>query len=171
MREGFFTRYTQNLGIDIGCGDGPVTNEVEKWDKVLGHGDATLMGGVPDCHFDYVYSFHCLEHLDDPVTALRNWFRILKPKGWLIVGVPHRDLYEKNKVLPSRWNGDHKHFWMPVWDEPPHTKGLFETSHAAMGIAAELHSLRVLDEGLEFENEPMTHSNGEYTIEGIWRKL
>jgi SAM-dependent methyltransferase len=170
VREGFFKRYTQNLGIDIGCGDCPVTNEVEKWDSKFGHGDATFMGGVPDNHFDYVHSFHCLEHLDDPINALRNWLRICKPYGWLIVGVPHRDLYEKTLLLPSRWNGAHKTFWLPHYGEPPHTLGLLEVAHKAFGVSVELQSLRVLDDNIIHHNDPLIHSDGEYSIEGIWRK-
>lgn len=170
QREGFFARYTQGPGIDIGCSTSPVTPDCDKWDKSLGHGDATTMTGVPDCKYDYVYSSHCLEHLDDPITALRNWWRILRPCGWLIVMVPHRDLYEKRLTLPSRWNADHKYFWLPVWSEPPHTLGLIAVAISALGETFWPQSLRVLDEGFGNSGE-YVHSSGEYSIEMILRKL
>ena len=31
------------------------------------------------------------------------------------------DLYEKKKTLPSRWNADHKYFYLPYASEPPCT--------------------------------------------------
>lgn len=169
-REGWFSKYTQNLGLDIGCGDNPVTNEVEKWDLLLGNTDATYMEGVPDHHFDYVYSSHLLEHLVDPYTALRNWYRILKPSGWLIICVPHRDLYEKRLLLPSIWNADHKHFFLPQWNEEPDTLGLLATVYQALGKAVKLDSLKIRDDGITNLDNPMVHSGGNYTIEGIWRK-
>ena len=170
MAEGFFSRYTQNLGLDIGCGDDPVTNEVEKWDIQFGNTDATFMAGVPDNHFDYVHSYYLLEHLQYPELAIRNWWRIIKPKGWLIIGVPHRDLYEKSTLLPSRWNGDHKHFFLPTLGEPPDTLGLLETLWKSLGQHVQIHSLRVFDHGNTNQDKPMEHALGEYTIEVIIRK-
>ena len=75
------------------------------WD--LGDGDATFMESVKDETYDFVHSSHCLEHLLDPEKGLRNWFRILKPGGYLVVIVPDEDLYEQG-VFPSTFNADHK---------------------------------------------------------------
>lgn len=95
----------QGEGIDIGCGHWPVTNDCMTWDKV--NGDATHMKGMKDEQFDWVHSSHCLEHLHDPKLALKNWWRLVKPYGYLIVTVPCFFLYEK-KNWPSRFNTDHK---------------------------------------------------------------
>ena len=35
-------------------------------------------GGVKDETYDFVYSSHTLEHINDIYTALKNWIRILK---------------------------------------------------------------------------------------------
>ncbi len=48
----------------------------------------------------------------DPKVALKNWWRVLKPGGYLIIYLPHRDLYEKKKNLPSRFNTNHTHFFL-----------------------------------------------------------
>lgn len=101
----FFAKFCQGQGIDIGCGNDPVLPEVAGWDLV--NGDAQYMAGVPDSTYDFVYSSHCLEHLRDPYVAIKNWWRILKPGGFLIVQVPDEDLYEQG-VFPSRFNSDHK---------------------------------------------------------------
>jgi SAM-dependent methyltransferase len=44
---------------------------------------------LPDSEFDLVYSSHCLEHLYNPIQAIEEIHRILKPKGRFILKVPH----------------------------------------------------------------------------------
>jgi len=115
LREpNFFRFYFSGDGIDIGGKPDPLAlyaqlfpavRSIRTWD--WDDGDAQLMQGVPDGSFDFVHSSHCLEHLADPEEGLRNWFRILKPGGYLIVTVPDEDLYEQG-VFPSTFNRDHK---------------------------------------------------------------
>jgi ubiquinone/menaquinone biosynthesis C-methylase UbiE len=38
--------------------------------------------------FDALYCSHVLEHVSDDRKALREFFRILKPSGWLLLVVP-----------------------------------------------------------------------------------
>ena len=110
----FVSRYFVGSGIDIGCGKDsigrysdifPFMGKVVPWD--ISDGDAQMMASVPDNSYDFVHSSHCLEHLVDPYEGLRNWFRILKPNGHIIVTIPDEDLYERG-VFPSRSNFDHK---------------------------------------------------------------
>lgn len=95
--EGFFDAYCQGKGLDIGYGGDPVLPNVQGWDYE--HGDAYQLRGLDDASFDFVCSAHLLEHLPDCELALRNWWRVLKPGGHLILYVPHRDLYEKKNTL------------------------------------------------------------------------
>jgi len=44
----------------------------------------------PPSAFDFVVSIHSLEHVGDPVVALAEITRILRPGGWFYVGVPNR---------------------------------------------------------------------------------
>lgn len=111
----FAERYFVGDAIDIGCGPDsigrqgwPNIRSVMDWD--LPHGDATFMRGVRREAFDLVYSSHCLEHLDDPDTALRNWWSLVKPSGHLVLVVPDEDLYEQG-LFPSTSNPDHKSTW------------------------------------------------------------
>lgn len=124
LKEGFFDIYTKGKGVDIGCGRDPVTPDCDQWDQELGCGDATFMTGVPDSTYDWVHSSHCLEHISNREVCLQNWWRILKPGGYLIIIVPHRNLYEQRTTLPSQGNADHKTFILPWRDEAPHTVGL-----------------------------------------------
>ena len=110
----FHNRYFIGRGIDIGCGVDSLNNlrhvflgiqEVKPWD--LPDGDAQYMSNVPDNEFDFVTSSHCLEHMFDPRIALRNWIRICKPNGHLVITVPDREMYEQGH-WPSIYNADHK---------------------------------------------------------------
>ena len=110
----FHSRYFVGHGIDIGGKPDPLGRyagcfarmlSVRTWD--LEDGDAQNLAGVPDATFDFVHSSHCLEHMVDVREALRNWLRVLKPLGYLVVTVPDEDLYEQG-VWPSRFNSDHK---------------------------------------------------------------
>jgi SAM-dependent methyltransferase len=40
--------------------------------------------------YDFVLASHVLEHLANPLRALREWKRILKPQGSILLVVPHR---------------------------------------------------------------------------------
>lgn len=169
VREGWYERYAPKhlSGIDIGCGIDPIYEHFYKWDTIFGDGDATYMDSIPDNQFSTVIASHILEHLEDPIEAIRNWWRILKPGGWLVVIVPHRDLYEKRKELPSQWNGDHKWFWLPLEFDPPHTLSL--SYIMSVGTNKDEILTRVLDEGY-IDHGPGRQPGGEYSIEALVRK-
>ena len=116
---------------------------VKVWD--LKDGDGQTMTGVPDEHFDFVHSSHCLEHLHDPEEGLRNWFRILKPGGHLIVTVPDEDLYEQGQ-FPSTYNADHKWtftiFKTDSWSDK--SRNVVELI-ASLGAAANVQKLDLLN--------------------------
>jgi FkbM family methyltransferase len=108
IRHNDFKKYLFGSGIDIGGGYDTLQTPhgtVRSWD--IKDGDAVYMHNVPDNSYDFVYSSHCLEHLTDVLSALKNWVRILKTGGYLFVAVPDWELYEQ-KNWPSKFNTDHK---------------------------------------------------------------
>jgi SAM-dependent methyltransferase len=95
----------EGRGIDIGCGPDPVTPTAIRFD--LEQGDANVISLYVKDQFDFVYSSHCLEHMHNPQATILEWWKLVKPGGYLFVVVPDEDLYEQG-VFPSRFNNDHK---------------------------------------------------------------
>ena len=50
--------------------------------------EATSLAGLADGSFDFVLSSHCLEHLANPLAALREWHRVTREGGHLLLLVP-----------------------------------------------------------------------------------
>ena len=96
---------TRGQGIDIGCGPDPVLPGVRRFD--LEDGDANFASRHVQEQFDFVYSSHCLEHMHDPRATILDWWKMVRPGGYLYILVPDEDLYEQG-VFPSRFNPDHK---------------------------------------------------------------
>lgn len=110
----FIRKYFVGSGLDIGGKPDPLAlyqeffcrmTEVRTWD--LEDGDAQFLEGVADDSVDFVHSSHCLEHMVDPKQAVKNWLRVVRPGGHVIVTVADEDLYEQG-VFPSTFNRDHK---------------------------------------------------------------
>ncbi|AWW49653.1 methyltransferase domain-containing protein [Polynucleobacter paneuropaeus] len=111
--QSFVTRFFVGNGIDIGAGEDSLAQQLTRFTKIKSvrswdvyDGDAQYLEGVLDDQFDFVYSSHCLEDLENPLEALKNWLRVTKPGGFLIVSVPDEDMYEHG-IWPSIHNADH----------------------------------------------------------------
>lgn len=53
--------------------------------------EAVRLEGLPDESRDFVVSSHVIEHLANPLAALHEWRRVLKPGGLLLAVIPHRE--------------------------------------------------------------------------------
>jgi SAM-dependent methyltransferase len=53
--------------------------------------EATNLEGVPSAAYDFVISSNCLEHVANPLKALVEWRRTLKPGGLLLLLLPVKD--------------------------------------------------------------------------------
>jgi SAM-dependent methyltransferase len=125
---GFATHYFVGHGIDVGSGNDslgrygrlfPLIKSITDFD--VSDGDAQDLAKHTDASFDFLHSSHCLEHVREAATGLRNWCRVVRKFEHIIVLVPDEDMYEQG-VWPSTFNNDHKHTftickqksWSPV---------------------------------------------------------
>ena len=94
--------YCKGNGLEVGPGKIPYCNPetTETLDKFTDNGDATFRPDIisdasiiprPDNHFDYVFSSHVLEHMQDTIGALKEWIRVIKDNGVLVLLLPHAD--------------------------------------------------------------------------------
>ncbi|MBF0569807.1 MAG: class I SAM-dependent methyltransferase [Candidatus Omnitrophica bacterium] len=99
---------SQGKLLDVGCGYGfflerardrgwtvhGVEPCVHARDHAMKSGLQVDLGGLleqqyPDASFDIVTMFYVLEHVREPLSYLKEAYRILKPGGLLLVRVPH----------------------------------------------------------------------------------
>ena len=166
VKENFFDFYCKGNGIDIGYGGDAITDNCDTWD--IENGDAHYINKFISKKFNYIYSSHLLEHLENPHLALTNWWKILDTDGFLILYVPDRDLYEKKKTLPSKFSLDHKYFFTVDEYDPPHTLGLIPLIEKCLSNYKIIYA-KVCNEGCTI-TDPNIHSNGEYSIEVVIKK-
>lgn len=53
----------------------------------------------PDNHFEIVSILEVLEHLENPSLALKEIFRITKPKGYIIITVPFKGVISHEHII------------------------------------------------------------------------
>ena len=169
LREGFYDRYLSGDAVlDIGYRGGKA-DAVPVTDRAIGvELDYPGYDGVhlpfADLSQDAVFASHCLEHITDWKTILADWFRVLKIGGYLVIAVPHQQLYERKADLPSRFNGNHQRFYMP--------SVLITEIETALPVGAwRLRSLRDNDEGFGYGVPPELHAKGCYEIELVVEKI
>jgi SAM-dependent methyltransferase len=96
--------FCQGRGIDVGCGKWPLKG-AEPLDLKDG-GDAMALPGID---YDFVFSSHCLEHIENPVAALEHWRSKMRYGGTLFLYLPHPDM---TYWLPQNCR-KHLHAWKP----------------------------------------------------------
>ncbi|UOQ98181.1 class I SAM-dependent methyltransferase [Hymenobacter sp. 5317J-9] len=107
--------------LEIGCSGGPLMQRLRaagyldvtgidvsapaiELAHARGVANASLMDGAAleftDGRFDVVVASDVLEHIEDEARALREWTRVLKPGGQLLVFVPaHAYLWSEHDVV------------------------------------------------------------------------
>lgn len=127
--------YTRGRGLDLGCGPNKAFPHFIGIDN--GHHERFGYAIKPDllvdtCEdlsifgsqsMDFVFSSHLLEHIIDYKSSLKEWWRLIKTGGHLVLYLPHKDFYPNIGVEGA--NPDHKHDFMPqdIIDAMLETKG------------------------------------------------
>ena len=53
--------------------------------------EATDLSFIPNDKYDFVISSNCLEHVANPLKAVKEWIRVIKKNGLLLLILPHKD--------------------------------------------------------------------------------
>lgn len=83
---------------------------------------------LPDASQDFVISAHVIEHFPDPIKALKEWYRLIRPGGYIFMIVPHKErTFDKDeprttlqelidrhegKIVPKPNKNDHHSVWV-----------------------------------------------------------
>jgi SAM-dependent methyltransferase len=108
-------------GLDLGFGGDPIVphaigmdmprpySDVGRLPVQLG-GDATKLVWFADDVLDFVFSSHLLEDFVDVAPILREWLRVLKPGGRLIIFCPDEQAYRRHCAATGQpYNTHHVH--------------------------------------------------------------
>ena len=103
--EGYASRFAipyaqqvcKGIGVDVGCnrvqwafpGSTPIDPLINEWDAM----------NFPQTNLDYIFSSHCLEHLQNWVDVLDYWTGKLKSGGVLFLYLP-----DYSQVYWRPWN-------------------------------------------------------------------
>jgi predicted SAM-dependent methyltransferase len=113
--------YCAGYGVDAGFGGDPIVPHAIRVDlprpytdvgsePVQLGGDATRLHWFRDGVLDFVYSSHLLEDFPDTEVVLRDWLRILKPGGRLIIFCPDEPAFRRHCARTGQpLNPHHKH--------------------------------------------------------------
>lgn len=75
--------------------EGEIKNELFIYNgRTLGNQyirDAVDLHGLPDSGYNFVVSSEMIQHIANPLRALYEWKRVLKPKGHLVLIVPNKE--------------------------------------------------------------------------------
>lgn len=53
--------------------------------------EATALTNIKNNAYDFLLSSNCLEHIANPVQALKEWIRVVKPDGYLLLVLPRKE--------------------------------------------------------------------------------
>jgi len=75
--------------------------------------DSVNICNVDDSSYDFLFSSHSLEHIANPLKAVREWTRIIKDDGYIVIIVPeksacfdHAREYSQFSTLLTQYNRD-----------------------------------------------------------------
>lgn len=64
--------------------------------------EASELKKIPSDKYDFLLSSHVIEHTANPLKALKEWIRVLKQNGTLIIIIPHKDgTFDHNRNITS----------------------------------------------------------------------
>lgn len=142
-------KYCSGYGLDLGFGGDPISLSALRMDMETPYtkvgnfpvqlgGNAEQLYWFKDEVLDYVFSSHLLEDFVDTEAVLREWLRVLKPGGRLILFCPDEQLFRQHcKATGQAYNAAHIHEFFSL----AYIKGLLHT----IGTARVLYEKNPID--------------------------
>ncbi len=94
------TKWLHGIGVEIGAHNLPIESisplYIDRFTEFAGSKCLVdIISGADalpfrECSLDYIASSHVFEHLSNPILALCDWYRVLKPGGIIYMVVPDR---------------------------------------------------------------------------------
>lgn len=179
--------------LDLGCGDGSHVTYLNKYTDALFASDYNLVRLVRtharqahvnatffladildyparDSFFEIIFFNHVLEHIPDDVEALKTIFRLLQPRGLLILGTPNEGAWWWQLAYwlqpEVRQKTDHVHFYTAQSLIGKLARAGFkihEVKHLGWGpphwgLDARIRKYKVMDDWFEFVGQRLTKS-------------
>ena len=88
--------FDSTIDLEVGCGDkdhrrkGYIGLDIEDYGQEIVW-DVELGLPLPDNSCQHIYTSHTLEHIEDLIGVMNDFWRVLRPNGWLHIVVPHKD--------------------------------------------------------------------------------
>lgn len=112
-------KYCRGQGLDLGMGVTKIKPDAIGIDLYSPyadmHEDARILKNYPDDYFDFVFSSHLLEELQNTEATLREWIRVLKPGGNLVLYQADKDVYYPLGHPQCNKRHIHHFGWEDLW--------------------------------------------------------
>jgi SAM-dependent methyltransferase len=149
-------RYLQGEGLEIGAFNSPLTlprgatvryvdyaplKELKRQFPDLKFqvpdlvDDGARLASIKDDSQDFLVACQMIEHTEDPIEAIENWLRVLKPGGVLFLTIPDRRFtFDFDRPVTSLEHLFKDHVEGPEWSRDAHYE---ETYRVILGIKDE----------------------------------
>ena len=126
-----------------------------------------------DNTLDYVLTSHVIEHFFDPVKALREWHRIIKPGGYIFIIAPHKDrTFDKpREVTPVAELLDRSTGRIRISDylRPTDIAALEQSGKAKFGPDYEVPPQMLISRGARLEHGWVRYEEDDHHHWSVWR--
>ena len=52
--------------------------------------EGSILDSIPSDNYDFLLASHSLEHIANPIKSLKEWLRVVKPNGYIVLVLPNK---------------------------------------------------------------------------------